>query len=65
MIMTNELTLKEVCEGLFDLLDGTNYPEEINYNTGLPLERCTEILILKDKCYKYITLYTTELRSVL
>ena len=52
--MTNELTLKEVCEGLFDLLDGIYDEREIHKSTGLPLERCIELLALKGKCYKYL-----------
>jgi hypothetical protein len=62
--MDTELSLKELCEGLFDLLDGIYDASEINYNTGIPLERCEELLVLKQKCYKYINPHDTELRSV-
>ena len=62
--MTSELTLKEVCEGLFDLLDGIYDEHEIHKSTGLPLERCIELLALKGKCYKYIIIHNTERSSV-
>lgn len=53
MEATSKSNLGILTKALFDLTDGES-AHDIQYNTGLPIERCEEIVAIKNACYKAI-----------